>query len=109
MGGIAAARGKYVIMGDADDSYDFAGIPCFVAKLREGSSLVQGCRCPRVADVMPGAMPLRIAGSAIHCFPSWPRLFWSPCHDIYCGMRGFTRELYQRLDHAAPAWSSPPR
>ena len=46
MGGIAAARGKYVIMGDADDSYDFLEIPKFVAKLREGYDLVQGCRLP---------------------------------------------------------------
>src|SRR5688572_26383521 len=46
MGGIAAARGKYVIMGDADDSYDFLEIPRFVAKLREGYDLVQGCRLP---------------------------------------------------------------
>ena len=46
MGGIAAARGKYVIMGDADDSYDFLEIPKFVAKLRKGYDLVQGCRLP---------------------------------------------------------------
>src|SRR5262245_21761440 len=44
MGGIAAARGKFIIMGDADDSYDFLEIPKFVAKLREGFDLVQGCR-----------------------------------------------------------------
>src|SRR5262245_62226141 len=47
MAGIAAARGKYVIMGDADDSYDFGDIPRFVDKLREGFDLVQGCRLPR--------------------------------------------------------------
>ena len=46
MGGIAAARGQFVIMGDADDSYDFLEIPKFVAKLREGYELVQGCRLP---------------------------------------------------------------
>jgi glycosyltransferase involved in cell wall biosynthesis len=46
MGGIAAARGKFIIMGDSDDSYDFLEIPKFVAKLREGSELVQGCRLP---------------------------------------------------------------
>ena len=58
MGGIAAARGRFVIMGDADDSYDFLEIPKFVAKLREGYDLVQGCRLPAAADgCMPGAMP----------------------------------------------------
>ena len=46
MGGIAVARGKFIIMGDADDSYDFLEIPSFVTKLREGFDLVQGCRLP---------------------------------------------------------------
>ena len=46
MGGIAAARGRYVLMGDADDSYDFLELPKFVDKLREGYDLVQGCRLP---------------------------------------------------------------
>src|SRR5262249_49115710 len=56
MGGIAAARGKYVIMGDADDSYDFLEIPKFVKYLREGFDLVQGCRLPAGGGrVMPGA------------------------------------------------------
>jgi glycosyltransferase involved in cell wall biosynthesis len=58
MGGIEAANGKYVIMGDADDSYDFLEIPKFVEKLREGYDLVQGCRLPTGnGRVMPGAMP----------------------------------------------------
>ena len=58
MGGIAAARGTFVIMGDADDSYDFLEMPKFVEKLREGYDLVQGCRLPSGGGtVMPGAMP----------------------------------------------------
>ena len=58
MGGIAAARGKFVIMGDADDSYDFLEIPRFVGKLRAGFDLVQGCRLPSGGGtVLPGAMP----------------------------------------------------
>lgn len=58
MGGIAAARGRYVLMGDADDSYDFLEVPKFVAKLREGYDLVQGCRLPAGGGtVLPGAMP----------------------------------------------------
>src|SRR5215204_3325778 len=58
MGGINAARGAYVIMGDADDSYDFLDIAKFVHKLREGFDLVQGCRLPSGGGtVLPGAMP----------------------------------------------------
>src|SRR5260370_13540639 len=58
MGGIEAARGRYIIMGDADDSYDFLEVPKFVDKLREGFDLVQGCRLPSGGGrVMPGSMP----------------------------------------------------
>src|ERR1017187_282784 len=59
MGGIAAARGKFIIMGDADGSYDFETIPIFVRKLREGFDLVQGCRLKSGGGtIAPGAMPL---------------------------------------------------
>lgn len=100
MGGIAAARGKYVIMGDADDSYDFLETPKFVKKLREGFDLVQGCRLPAGGGrVLPGAMPFlhRWWGNPTFSFMV-QRMFWSPIHDVYCGMRGFTKELYNRLD-----------
>jgi glycosyltransferase involved in cell wall biosynthesis len=100
MGGIAAARGRYVIMGDADDSYDFLEIPKIVNKLREGYDLVQGCRLPGGGgSVLPGAMPFlhRWWGNPMFTFLSrwW---FRAPVHDIYSGFRGFTKELYQRLD-----------
>ena len=100
MGGIAAARGKYVIMGDADDSYDFSRLMPFLIKLREGYELVQGCRLPSGGGtVSPGAMPLshRWLGNPIFSFlaRTW---FRAPVHDIYCGMRGFTKSLFQRLD-----------
>ena len=101
MGGISAARSKYVIMGDADDSYDFLEVPRFVAKLREGYDLVQGCRLPTGGgNIMPGAMPFlhRWWGNPMF---SWMarRWFGSPgIHDVYCGLRGFTKALYQRLD-----------
>jgi glycosyltransferase involved in cell wall biosynthesis len=100
MGGIEAARGRYVIMGDADESYDFGEIPKFVDKLREGYALVQGCRLPSGGgQVMPGAMPPlhRWLGNPLLTFLArlW---FRAPVHDIYCGMRGFTRELYGRLN-----------
>jgi glycosyltransferase involved in cell wall biosynthesis len=100
MGGIAAARGRYVIMGDADDSYDFLEVPKFVAKLREGNELVQGCRLPRGGGVVePGAMPFLhrwIGNPLLTNLVRW--WFRAPVNDVYCGMRGFTKELYTRLD-----------
>lgn len=99
MGGIAAARGKFVVMGDADDSYDFLEIPKFVEKLRQGFELVQGCRLPAGGGVvMPGAMPFlhRWLGNPMFSFMV-RRMFSAPIHDVYCGMRGFTKDLYDRL------------
>ncbi len=100
MGGIEAARGKFVMMGDADDSYDFLEIPKFVDKLREGYDLVQGCRLPSGGGtVLPGAMPFlhRWWGNPMFSLMvrNW---FRAPIHDVYCGMRGFTKDLYERLD-----------
>jgi glycosyltransferase involved in cell wall biosynthesis len=99
-GGINASRGKYVLMGDADDSYDFLELPKFLEQLRAGHALVQGCRLPAGGGrVMPGAMPPshRWLGNPMF---SWlvRRMFRAPIHDVYCGLRGFTRELYDRLD-----------
>src|SRR5687767_11954142 len=100
MGGIAAARGKFVIMGDADDSYDFLEINKFVEKLREGFDLVQGCRLPVGGGrIMPGAMPFLHRWWGNPAFSLMvQRMFWAPIHDVYCGLRGFTRDLYDRLD-----------
>ncbi len=100
MGGIAAARGKWVLMGDADDSYDFLQIPAFHARLREGHDLVQGCRLPAAGGTgAPGAMPWshRWIGNPMFSFLArwW---FRAPIHDIYCGMRAFTKAHYERLD-----------
>ncbi len=100
MGGITAARGKFVIMGDADDSYDFREIPKFVEKLRAGFELAQGCRLPSGGGrIMAGAMPLshRWWGNPMLSIMA-RRMFGVPIHDVYCGMRGFTKELYERLD-----------
>jgi len=100
MGGIAAARGRFIIMGDADDSYDFLEIPRIVAKLREDFDLVQGCRLPAGGGrVLPGAMPFlhRWWGNPMFSlFARW--WFGAPIHDVYCGLRGFTRAHYERLD-----------
>jgi glycosyltransferase involved in cell wall biosynthesis len=99
LGGIAAARGKYVIMGDADDSYDFLEIPKFVAKLREGYELVQGCRLPSGGGrVLPNAMPFLHRWWGNPMFSQLARKWFSaPIHDVYCGLRGFTKELPDRL------------
>jgi glycosyltransferase involved in cell wall biosynthesis len=100
MGGIAAARGRYVLMGDADDSYDFLEVPKFVEKLREGYELVQGCRLETGGGrVLPGAMPFLHRWWGNPMFSYLARLmFWAPIHDVYCGMRGFTKDHYHRLD-----------
>ena len=100
MGGIEEARGRYILMGDADDSYDFGELPKFVAKLREGYELVQGCRLPAGGGaVASGAMPFlhRWWGNPMF---SWMvrRWFRAPIHDVHCGMRAFTRELHARLE-----------
>ncbi len=100
MGGIAAARGRYVIMGDADDSYDFLEIPKFVQELRKGFEVVQGCRLPSGGGtVLPGAMPFlhRWWGNPMFSIMA-RRMFRAPIHDIYCGMRGFTKRAYLGLD-----------
>jgi hypothetical protein len=86
-GGIEAASGTWIIMGDADESYDFSEIDRFVKKFREGFELVTGCRLPGGGGkILPGAMPFS------------HRWLGSPIHDIYCGLRGFTRDLYNRLE-----------
>jgi glycosyltransferase involved in cell wall biosynthesis len=100
MGGIEAAHGRYVLMGDADDSYDFLEIPRFVDKLREGFDIVQGCRLPAGGGkIMPGAMPFshRWCGNPAFSFIArwW---FRAPINDIYCGMRAFTKQWYDDLD-----------
>jgi glycosyltransferase involved in cell wall biosynthesis len=99
MGGIAAARGRFVIMGDADDSYDFREVPRFVEKLREGYDLVQGCRLPSGGGkVMPGAMPFLHYWLGNPLFSSIARLwFGAPVRDVYCGLRGFRKEFQSGL------------
>ena len=100
IGGIAAARGKYIIMGDADDSYDFLEVPKYLEKLRQGYDLVQGCRLPSGGGrVMPGAMPFLHRWWGNPMFSLMARMwFYAPIHDVYCGLRGFTKDLYDRLN-----------
>jgi glycosyltransferase involved in cell wall biosynthesis len=96
-GGIAAARGRWVIMGDADDSYDFAALEPFVRRLREGYELVNGNRFK--GGIQEGAMPWlhRRLGNPVLSFVG-RRLYGTPCGDIYCGLRGFDREKVAALD-----------
>src|SRR5882724_2954542 len=95
--GIAASQGTFIVMGDADDSYDFGEVPQFVKKLRQGYDLVMGNRFG--GGIKPGAMP------PLHKYFGNPGLTWllnllfrAGVSDSYCGMRGFTRQLSDRLD-----------
>jgi len=96
LGGIAAAHGTYVIMGDADDSYDFSNLDPFVERLRAGDDLVMGNRF--LGGIEPGAMP------PLHKYLGNPVLstigkvfFRSPISDFHCGLRGFNRESIKQL------------
>jgi hypothetical protein len=87
-------------MGDADESYDFGEVPKFVAELRKGHDLVQGCRLPSGGGtVLPGAMPWlhRWFGNPALSFLA-RLMFTMSVHDIYCGMRGFTKAMFDRLE-----------
>ena len=99
-GGIAACRGRFVLMGDADESYDFAEAFKFVAKLREGFELVQGCRLPAGGGtVAQGAMPFTHRWIGNPGFSLMARvMFRAPIHDVYCGMRAFTKAFYETLE-----------
>src|SRR5579872_6050790 len=101
MGGIMAARGKYIIMGDADDSYDFTNLMPFVGELRQGADLVMGNRF--AGGIAPGAMPPlhRYLGNPVLTFVG--RIFFrSGCRDFHCGLRGFRRSAILSLDLQAP-------
>jgi glycosyltransferase involved in cell wall biosynthesis len=93
-GGIAAARGQFVIMGDADDSYDFGAIYPFVEKLREGYDLAMGCRLPSGGGtIKPGAMPWANRWIGNPVLSAIGRLlFRCPVTDFHCGLRGFRKD-----------------
>jgi glycosyltransferase involved in cell wall biosynthesis len=101
LGGIRAARGRYVIMGDSDDSYDFSRLDGFVDKLRAGYQLVMGNRFQ--GGIAPGAMPPlhRYLGNPV--LSTIGRVFFrSQCGDFHCGLRGFDRAAVLALDLQAP-------
>jgi glycosyltransferase involved in cell wall biosynthesis len=96
MGGIAAARGKYILMADADDSYNFAHIPRFVEKLRAGADLVMGNRFQ--GGIERGAMPVLHQYLGNPVLSGLGRLFFkSPFGDFHCGLRAFSKAAYERL------------
>ena len=96
-GGINAAQGKYVIMGDSDDSYDFYNLTPFVEQLRAGHDLVMGNRFK--GGIEKGAMPFlhRYLGNPVLSFIG--RLFFNiPVGDFHCGLRGFSKEAYEKME-----------
>ena len=95
-GGFKAARGRYLIMGDADDTYDFSELMPFVQEFRNGSDVVVGNRF--LGGIRPGAMPLlhRYVGNPVLSLMA-RFLFGTPCHDVYCGLRGLTKAAFERL------------
>ncbi len=101
MGGILAARGTFIVMGDADDSYDFSALEPFMTALRSGADLVMGDRFAGGID--DGAMP------ALHRYVGNPALsflgrlfFHTDIRDFHCGLRGFRRDAVLRLDLHSP-------
>ncbi|GAB1447522.1 glycosyltransferase [Bacteroidota bacterium] len=97
MGAIEAARGKYVIMGDSDDSYDFSNLGPFLEQLRNGHDLVMGNRF--LGGVAPGAMPFlhKYLGNPVLSFIG--RLFFNcPVRDFHCGLRGFRQDIVSLVD-----------
>ena len=97
IGGIRSARGRFVIMGDSDDSYNFSELDGFVERLREGWQLVMGNRF--AGGIRPGAMPPlhRYLGNPV--LTATGRIFFrSPCRDFHCGLRGFDRAAILGLD-----------
>ncbi len=99
--GIAAARGRYIIMGDADDSYDFSNLGPFVERLRAGYELVMGNRFR--GGIRPGAMPWhhRYFGNPV--LTGILNLFFrTPIGDAHCGLRGFRKDAYLRLGLTTP-------
>jgi glycosyltransferase involved in cell wall biosynthesis len=105
--GFAEARGRYVIMGDCDESYDFADIPRFVDRLRRGADIVMGNRLK--GHIVPGAMPWlhqRLGNPGLTRFLNL--LFRTDCGDIYCGMRGMRKDAIERMNLQMPGMEFAP-
>src|SRR3954452_19150 len=96
-GATQAARGQYCIMGDSDDSYDFTNLDGFLEKLRAGYDLVMGNRF--TGEIKPGAMPWknRYIGNPV-LSAIGKTLFRSPAGDFHCGLRGYSKAAFRRMD-----------
>ncbi len=99
-GGIEAARGEWIVMGDADDSYDFSEVDRFVKRFQAGDELVMGCRLPSGGGrIMPGAMPWKNRWIGNPVLTTIGRVFFKcPAHDFHSGLRGFTRTAYYKME-----------
>lgn len=94
--GSRSARGKYIIMGDSDDSYDFSSLSPFVEKLRGGADLVMGNRLS--GEIKPGAMPWKNRWIGTPILSAIGRLFFRcPVGDFNCGLRGFSAHAFKRM------------
>ena len=101
MAGIASARGTYILIGDADDSYDFGQMPIFLERLRQGYDLVMGNRFR--GGIRPGAMPWKHRWIGNPVLSGLGRLlFGCPVGDFHCGIRAFSRAAYERLRLETP-------
>ncbi|MGA2787820.1 MAG: glycosyltransferase family 2 protein [Verrucomicrobiota bacterium] len=100
IGGVRAAAGQWIIMGDADDSYDFSEVDRFVKKFQAGFDLVMGCRLPSGGGkIMPGAMPWKNRWLGNPVLSSIGQLFFKcPARDFHCGLRGFTRSAFEKME-----------
>jgi hypothetical protein len=96
IGGIDAAQGRFVVMGDADASYDFAAIAPLIAKLRDGYDLVVGNRF--LGGIEPGAMPWSHRWLGNPVLSSINKMFFhAPVGDTHCGLRAFTKGAYDKM------------
>jgi glycosyltransferase involved in cell wall biosynthesis len=96
-----AARGRYIIMGDSDDSYDFSKLLPFLERLRAGDDLVMGNRF--LGGIRPGAMPFKNRYFGNPVLSGIGRLFFrAPVRDFHCGLRGYSREAFLRMDLRTP-------
>ena len=95
--GTVASRGRFIIMGDADDSYDFSRLDAFVERLRDGADLVMGNRF--LGGIREGAMPWKNRYIGNPALSGIGRLFFKcPARDFHCGLRGFSRTAFDRLN-----------
>jgi glycosyltransferase involved in cell wall biosynthesis len=96
IGGVEAAQGEFVVMGDADDSYDFAAIGPFIERLRAGDDVVVGNRF--LGGIQPGAMPWSHRWLGNPVLTTISRVFFhAPVGDIHCGLRAFRKSAFERM------------